>query len=138
MTWLLSHGTCYQHKKQKDQRISYQLALLLKFAINVQFQIFHFNSSFDYLLWRINWRASHEVFCESFGCQMTYKIRPGHKELTSKNKFCKACIWRKRCRVRPRLSLARFESNLRKYLARATKEGINHYSYQRGSYVKGN
>ena len=76
---------------------------------HVQFQIFHFNSSFDYILWRINWRASHKVFCKSFGCQMTYKTRPEHKQLTSKNKFCKAYIWRKWCCVRPCLSLARFD-----------------------------
>ena len=71
---------------------------------HVQFQIFHFNSNFDYLLRRINWRASHEVIRQSFGCQMMYKIRPGQKQLTSKNKFCKAYMWRKQCRVKPPLS----------------------------------
>ena len=83
----------YQFKKQKDQRISYRLPLLLKFIINM-FN-FHFNSSFDYLLRRINWRASYKIFRKPFGCQMTYKIRPGHKQFTSKNKFSKAYIWKK-------------------------------------------
>ena len=35
MSWLFSHGTLYQYKKKKDQRISYRLPLLLKFTINI-------------------------------------------------------------------------------------------------------
>ena len=119
MSWLHSHGTLYQYKKQKDQIPTCSFAKIHN--KHVQFQIFHSNSNSDYLLPRINTRASHEVFRKSFSCQMTYKIRPGHKQLTSKNKFCKACIWKKRCRARPHL-----------YRARVTKQGMNHYSYRRG------
>ena len=41
-----------------------------------------------------------------FGCQMAYKIRPVHKQLTSKNKFSKACPLKKNDVMLGRASLS--------------------------------